>query len=164
MTSEVSHNLFIDDKRLITDSNDGKIAIRIIRESEKNWNYCKYCYEKSPTFILTEETYYKHELINISKMRCCWQCGSGIKRIYPHIYEKLSKAVPGSLIIEEFGKTHIAVFKNSVPIRMVTPCAEGFTLWELSGVDEKLRQTWKVIGDNKSFKTACAYLNGKGAI
>jgi len=83
MTSEVSLTgaVFVDDKRLLSSSRIGEVDIAVERESERDWHYCKYCYEDAPTFILTETVTQNGKAFEVSKLRCCWQCGSGLEFI-----------------------------------------------------------------------------------
>lgn len=63
-----------DDKRLIRESAEDRWCTRV---SERDWNYCKYCYEDAPTFLLTEGVTGAASPIAVT--RCCWQCGSGLE-------------------------------------------------------------------------------------
>jgi hypothetical protein len=70
-----------DDKRLIHDSRE----FWVNRRSERKWQYCKYCYRNTPTFIFTEGTYGSPEgksPMITQQLRCCWECGSGIAVVY----------------------------------------------------------------------------------
>ena len=84
MTSSVSHKVIDDDKRLLwSKCDENGTFIEVSRKSEKQWHECKYCYEKAPTFILTERLGKLGKgIFHISIMRCCWQCGSGLERLY----------------------------------------------------------------------------------
>jgi hypothetical protein len=68
-----------DDKRLLASSPE----IEVERESEHEWHYCKYCYRDTPTFILTEAWWPVGQTSanRVAKMRCCWECGSGLERL-----------------------------------------------------------------------------------
>jgi hypothetical protein len=65
-----------DDKRLIPEFGREFWCARV---SERDWNYCKYCYRDTPTFILTEGAIGSTQ--PTGRMRCCWECGSGLQRL-----------------------------------------------------------------------------------
>lgn len=68
-----------DDKRTITSGPEFLVE----RVSERVWHYCKYCSKKTPTFRFIETRY--GAKCPLQELRCCWECGSGIKLLYPSL-------------------------------------------------------------------------------
>ena len=66
------------------------------RKSEKEWHYCKYCYEEAPTFILIQGN--MGDVNPTEKMRCCWQCGSGLEIIYKAKSPKRDACFPSAVV------------------------------------------------------------------
>jgi hypothetical protein len=63
-----------NDKRLIGSTK----RFAVTRESIRRWMDCRYCRKPTPQFILTERAMKKSGLKGHLKMRCCWECGSGL--------------------------------------------------------------------------------------
>lgn len=61
------------DKRLTP--NDGN-PYWVLRESEREWQDCKYCWSEVPTFLHFEGLVGSLEPTKV--LRCCWECGAGL--------------------------------------------------------------------------------------
>jgi len=53
------------------------------RTSEREWHYCKYCHREVPTFLLDEGEMGSMPVIH--RLRCCWECGSGLAKLEPPV-------------------------------------------------------------------------------
>jgi hypothetical protein len=85
--------------RLSRQSTPDQYGLEIRRLSEREWHYCKYCYQDVPTFKLLEATYEypKKQTIDgydeILVIRCCWQCGYGLDQL--HDFRKRKRRLLG---------------------------------------------------------------------
>lgn len=66
-----------NDKRLILGFTDFAWTER---KSIPKWEYCKYCYEDAPCFVMTQG--FIGDSRPFERMLCCWQCGSGLEMLW----------------------------------------------------------------------------------
>jgi hypothetical protein len=66
----------VDDKRFVPEFSDN---FHSVRRSIEKWSYCKYCYKKTPQFILKQKALPKSGFSGTVDLRCCWECGSGLE-------------------------------------------------------------------------------------